>query len=88
MSGISDMAIKGHYAENKFRYNGKELENKNFIDGSGLEEYDYGRGSRIRNWGCGILLILKLQLCADFRLTITHLIILSDSSTPMEWHLK
>jgi RHS repeat-associated protein len=42
MSGISDKAIKTNYAENKYRFGGKELQHQEFSDGTGLEEYDYG----------------------------------------------
>jgi len=42
MAGISDKAMKTQYAQNKYRYNGKELQSQEFSDGTGLEEYDYG----------------------------------------------
>jgi RHS repeat-associated protein len=41
MAGISDKAIKTNYSQNKYRYNGKELQNQEFSDGTGLEEYDF-----------------------------------------------
>jgi len=42
MAGISDKAVKTQYAQNKYRYNGKELQDQEFSDGTGLEEYDFG----------------------------------------------
>ena len=35
-------ALKPKYAQNNFKYNGKELQNQEFSDGTGIEDYDYG----------------------------------------------
>ena len=40
---IATLSAKAYgKTENKYKYNGKELQSKEFSDGSGIDEYDYG----------------------------------------------
>ncbi|MEJ0105042.1 MAG: RHS repeat-associated core domain-containing protein [Bacteroidota bacterium] len=42
MNGVSSKALKNGYVENRYKFGEKELNSKEFADGSGLEMYDFG----------------------------------------------
>jgi hypothetical protein len=49
VSGISDKAIKTQYAQNKYRYNWKELQNQEFFDETDWKNMILEQGCRIRS---------------------------------------
>src|SRR6201996_6823728 len=83
MSGISDKALKSQYAQNKYRYNGKELQNQEFSDGSGLEEYDYGArfyDPQIGRWGVPDSMAEKVYPSSPYSYVVNNSLTLNNPS--------
>lgn len=82
MTGISSNALKGtNYAENRMKYNGKELQNKEFSDGSGLELYDYGArmyDQQIGRWGTVDPKVEKYNMLSPYQYAVNSPVLFVD----------
>ena len=78
MAGISDQALKSKYAENKYRFNkGTELQNKEFVDGSGLEVYE----TNFRSYDQQVGRFLQIDPLVDVSKNLSPYLYGSDNPT-------
>jgi len=81
MAALSDQAILK--PENKFKYNDKELQHKEFSDGTGLEEYNYGvriYDPQLGKWGVIDPLSDQMEMYSPYSYTLNNPIRLIDSN--------